>query len=214
MWHLDRIRYTQSCDKILPWLSSNTTFFSYRLHLPNFSTALIWRWAKLGSSWPTTKQTVTYILHITTGLLEFAKCPKDSANHLKHSANGSPSVTLSEQHSPKKVTAKPTLPSVFYRALGKAFAECPTLGKVETKKNPKKWEFLPKKIDFFLSMEAPTGQRPPIYDIFRVNFMATRPTRFEPENLPLCTYLLYHYTTLSLVSGFRFSSQYIILNRV
>ena len=32
-------------------------------------------------------------------------------------------------------------------------------------------------MEFFLSMEAPTGQRPPIYDIFRVNFMA----RFEPE---------------------------------
>ena len=137
----------------------------------------------------------------TTGLLEFAECPKHSAKDIKHSANGSPSVTLGEQHSPKTVTAKPTLPSVFYRALGKAFAECPTLGKVETEKNPKKWEFLP---DFFLSMEAPTGQRPPIYDIFRVNFMAT----------PLCTYLLYHYTTLSLVSAFRFSSQYIILNRV
>jgi len=75
---------------------------------------------------------------ITTGLLEFAECPKHSANHLKHSANGSPSVTLGEQHLPKKVTAKPTLPSVFYRALGKAFA-------VETEKNPKKIEIFKKK---------------------------------------------------------------------
>jgi len=42
--------------------------------------------------------------------------------------------------------------------------------------------FLPKKKwNFFLSMEAPTGQRPPISDIFHVNFIATRPTRFEPE---------------------------------
>ena len=83
----------------------------------------------------------------TTGLLEFAECPKHSAKDIKHSANGSPSVTLGEQHSPKKMTAKPTLPSVFYRALGKAFTECPTLGKaftecptlgkVETEKNPK-----------------------------------------------------------------------------
>ena len=66
----------------------------------------------------------------------------------------------------------------------------PTLGKVETEKNG---NFYPKKMEFFLSMEAPTGQRPTIYDIFRVT---------------------YHYTTLSLVSGFRFSSQYIIRNRV
>ena len=59
----------------------------------------------------------------TTGLPEFAECPKHSAKDIKHSANGSPSVTLGEQHSPKTVTAKPTLPSVFYRALGKAFAD-------------------------------------------------------------------------------------------
>ena len=113
----------------------------------------------------------------TTGLLEFAECPKHSAKGIKHSANGSPNVTLGEQHSPKKVTAKLTLPSVFYRALGKAFAECPTLGKVETEK----MGIFTQKMEFFLSMEAPTGQRPPIYDIFRVNFMATRPTRFKPE---------------------------------
>jgi len=62
-----------------------------------------------------------YLREITTGLLELAECPK-------HSANGSPSVTLGEQHSPKTVMTKPTLPSVFYR----------TLGKVENKKNPKK----------------------------------------------------------------------------
>ena len=36
----------------------------------------------------------------TTGLLEFAECPKHSAKAIKHSANGSPSVTLGEQHSP------------------------------------------------------------------------------------------------------------------
>ena len=117
----------------------------------------------------------------TTGLLEFAECPKHSAKDIKHSANGSPSVILGEQHSPKTVTAKPTLSSVFYRALGKAFAECPTLGKVETEKKPEKMGIFTKKMEFFLSMEAPTGQHPPIYDIFRVNFMTTRPTRFEPE---------------------------------
>ena len=86
---------------------------------------------------------------ITTGLLEFAECPKHSAKDIKHSANGSPSVTLGEQHSPKTVTAKPTLPSVFYRALGKAFAECPTLGKVETKKNPKKMGIFTQKNGIF-----------------------------------------------------------------
>ena len=134
----------------------------------------------------------------TTGLLEFVECPKHSAKDIKHSANGSPSVTLGEQHSPKKVTAKTTLPSVFYRALDKAFAECPTLGTVETEKNPEKnRNFYPKKMEFFLSMEAPTGQRPPIYDIFRVNFMATRPTRFElrPPAMHVPPLLLHHTLT-------------------
>ena len=62
-------------------------------------------------------------MQITAGLLEFAECPKHSAKNIKYSANGSPNVTLGEQHSSKTVTAKPTLPSVFYRALGKGFAE-------------------------------------------------------------------------------------------
>ena len=96
----------------------------------------------------------------TTRLLEFAECPKHSAKGIKHSANGSPSVTLDEQHSPKKVTAKPTLPSVFYRALGKAFAECPTLDKVETEKTPKKWEFLPKKNGIFFIDGGPHRPAP------------------------------------------------------
>ena len=70
----------------------------------------------------------------------------------------------------------------FVRHSAKPLPSARHSAKLEPKKNPKKWEFLPKKNgNFFLSMEARTGQRPPIFDIFRVNFMATRPTRFEPE---------------------------------
>jgi len=36
-----------------------------------------------------------------------------------------PSVTLGKAETAKRVTAKQTLPSVLFRALGKAFAECP-----------------------------------------------------------------------------------------
>jgi len=103
----------------------------------------------------------------TTGLLEFAECPKHSAKDIKHSANGSPSVTLGEQHSPKTVTAKPTLPSVFYRALGKAFAECPTLGKVETEKNPKKMGiFTQKNGIFFYRWRPPPASAHPSTTFF------------------------------------------------
>jgi len=42
-----------------------------------------------------------------------------------------PSVTLGKGHLAKVVTAKTTLPSAFFRALGKVFAECQkALGKL------------------------------------------------------------------------------------
>ena len=130
-------------------------------------------------------------------------------------------MALGEQHSPKTVTAKPTLPSVFYRALGKAFAKCPTLGKVETEKNPKKWEFLPEKNGIFLIDGGPHRPAPTHLRHFSREFHGYAAdahgyavNAIRTRDLPLCTYLLYHYTIFSLVSGFYFSSQYIILNRV
>ena len=98
---------------------------------------------------------------------------------------------------------------------GKAnFAECPTLGKVETEKNPKKWDFLPKKNEFFFIDGGPHRPTPTHLRHFSREFHGYAADAIRTRDLPLCTYLLYHYTTLSLVSGFRFSSQYIILNRV
>ena len=82
------------------------------------------------------------VMQCITGLPEFAECPKHSAKDIKHSANGSPSVTLGEQHSPKTVTVKPTLPSVFYgRPSARHSAK---LKPKKTRKNgilPKKWNF-------------------------------------------------------------------------
>ena len=67
----------------------------------------------------------------TTGLAFFAECRIHSAKALLHSAKGLPSVALGKPHSVKKVTAKAPLPSVFFRALGKVFAECQkALGKL------------------------------------------------------------------------------------
>jgi hypothetical protein len=48
-----------------------------------------------------------------------------------------PSVTLGKEHTAKKLSAKRPLPSVFYRALGKGFAECPAEPK-KSEKNRKK----------------------------------------------------------------------------
>jgi hypothetical protein len=49
-----------------------------------------------------------------------------------------PSAAFGNAHTAKKSVAKAALPSAFYRALGKAFAKCPTLGKVQNEKIPKK----------------------------------------------------------------------------
>jgi hypothetical protein len=47
-----------------------------------------------------------------------------SAKQHKHSANPLPSVALGKEETAKKESAKASLPSVFYRALHKDFAEC------------------------------------------------------------------------------------------
>ena len=52
------------------------------------------------------------------------------------------------------------------------------------KKTRKNGNFYPKKWNFFLIGGGPTGQRPPISGIFRVNIAATRPTGFEPAPSP------------------------------
>jgi len=60
-----------------------------------------------------------------------------------------PSATLGKEHTAKFWSAKKSLPSVFYRALGKGFAECRHSAKKKnekSRKNRKKkffWEGLP-----------------------------------------------------------------------
>jgi hypothetical protein len=50
-----------------------------------------------------------------------------AANPEKHSAISLPSVALSKEGSAKSTSAKASLPSIFYRALGKVFAEYQTI---------------------------------------------------------------------------------------
>jgi hypothetical protein len=51
-----------------------------------------------------------------------------------------PSATLGKEHTAKKLSAKRPLPSVFYRAFGKGFAEYHS-AKAEPKKSEKNWKF-------------------------------------------------------------------------
>ena len=59
----------------------------------------------------------------TTGNSRFAVCHRHSAKPKKHSAKDLPSVTLDKQYTASIVSANVSLPSVFYQALGKDFAE-------------------------------------------------------------------------------------------
>jgi hypothetical protein len=74
------------------------------------------------------------VLPFTTGIAFFAECLRHSAKAILHSAKALPSVTLGKEHS-----AKGSLPSAFFRTLGKDFAECQkALGKLRIKKIKKK----------------------------------------------------------------------------
>ena len=71
-----------------------------------------------------------------------------SAKATLPSAKPLPSAALGKEPSVKNPSAKNSLPSAIYRALGKVFAECPTLGKIGTEKNLKKMEKMEKKWNF------------------------------------------------------------------
>ena len=59
----------------------------------------------------------------TTRNSRFAVCHRHLAKPKKHSAKDLSSVTLDKQHMASTVPANGSLPSVFYRPLGKDFAE-------------------------------------------------------------------------------------------
>jgi len=119
------------------------------------------------------------------------------------------------------LSANNYLSSAFCRALGKAFAECRkstrhrfTLGKMKIRKQTKN-----NSKNFFGGRPPPasvlpsnaTGHRSRC--IFCAKFMANAAGGIRTHNLSLVCLLLYHCTTLSIVSRFRYLSSYIILNR-
>jgi hypothetical protein len=61
---------------------------------------------------------------ITTGIDIFVEWLKHSAKPKKHSAQALPSVALGKEGSANSTSAKPSLPSTFFRELGTDFAEC------------------------------------------------------------------------------------------
>jgi len=61
---------------------------------------------------------------ITTGFRHFAECLMHSAKATLSSAKPLPRAALGKEPPIKNPSAKNSLPSAFYRALGKVFAEC------------------------------------------------------------------------------------------
>ena len=98
-----------------------------------------------------------------------------------HSTKPLPSAALGKEPPVKNLSAKNSLPSAFYRALGKVFAECPTLGKVGTEKKPEKNGG---KMEFFLIGGGPHRPAPAHLRHFRVKFTATRSMGFKPATSP------------------------------
>lgn len=110
----------------------------------------------------------------TTGTKNFAQCPKHSATPWIHTTKALPSTSI--------FLAKISLPSVFYRALSKAFAECQkTLNKVYFPET-KKWSEKRAKIIIFL--RGPTNQQP---SSSRIIFHALRYHRWNSNTL-LCVH--------------------------
>ena len=81
-------------------------------------------------------------------------------------ALGKAQFALGKDHSAKNGSTKVALPSVFCRALGKAFTECPTLGKVGTEKNPKNGNFYTKNGNFFNRWRPPPASAHPSSTFF------------------------------------------------
>ena len=103
----------------------------------------------------------------------------------------------------------------FVGHLAKPLPSADTRQSWNRKKNPKKMGiFTQKKWNFFLIGGGPHWSAPIHLRLFSRKFHGYAADGIRTQDLPLRTNLLYHYTTLSLVSRFRFSSQYIILNRV
>ena len=61
---------------------------------------------------------------LTTRNQQFAECLRHSAKPEIHSVKALPSAALGKEQSAKNPSAKVSLSSATYRALGKAFAEC------------------------------------------------------------------------------------------
>jgi hypothetical protein len=142
---------------------------------------------------------------VTTGAGCFAEGLRLSAKPLRPSAKPLPSAVLGKALSAKIWSAKASLPRAVYRALGKAFAESPTLGKARNKKIRKKtWK----------KILIGGGAHWQVAAFFRAKFAATRSAGFELVTSPSRDTSSATCTTHSHASICRFGYPNIILNQM
>ena len=149
------------------------------------------------------------------GYSSFAECQGHSAKAQKHSATALPSVTLGKEHM-ASFCRQTAVCRVFF--VGHSAKPLPsagkTLGKIKMRKKPKNNSKIFQKKKFGGGRHQPAPAR--LHRsrcIFCAKFAANAAGGIQTHDLSLTCLLLYHCTTLSLVSRFRYLSLYIILNR-
>ena len=116
-WLLVHLRLLKNlCGRKLKQLQLSQRYVSIACRMPNL---LFLHNYRQHARLPVVLQVTT-----TTENSRFAVCHKHSAKPTKHSTKALPNVTLVKQHTASTVLANVFLPSVFYRALDKDFAEC------------------------------------------------------------------------------------------
>ena len=144
----------------------------------------------------------------TTGISGFAECQGHSVKLNLYLAKALPSAALSKEHSANNSSPR--------RLCRVSFVGLPSADTRQSwnRKKPERMGIFTQKNRIFFIDGGPHRPVPTHLRHFSCEFHGYAANAIRTRDLPLCTYLLYHYTTLSLVSGFHFSSQYIILNRV
>ena len=150
---------------------------------------------------------------ITIGNRHFAECLRHSAKPEIHSQRHC-RVPHSAKGTRQKNNRQRSLCRVLFVRHRKSTRQRFTLGKMKIRKNPK---IIAK--FFFRGRPPPANARPSSATghrsrcIFCAKFAANVAGGIQTHDLSLVCLLLYHCTTPSLVSRFRYLSSYIILNR-
>ena len=150
------------------------------------------------------------------GNWHFAECLRHSAKPEIHSAKALPSAALG-----KELIDKEAFAECFLSGTRQSLCRVPEKysAKIYTRQNENAKKLINKSNFFFRGRPPPASTHPSSATghrsrcIFCAKFTANAAGGIRTHDLSIACLLLYHYTTLWLVSRFRYLSSYIILNR-